>query len=608
MTDRTIRIGGASGYWGDTAIGVAQMLGDDAPDYLMFDYLAEITMSILAKAKSRDADSGYATDFITRVMKPFLNQIADKRIKVIANAGGVNLQACRRALEAVAAEAGVDLKIGTVEGDDLMPMAERLRADDVREMGTGEALPERLMSMNAYLGAFPIAAALDAGADIVITGRCVDSALAAGPLIHEFGWQPDDYDRLAAAGLVGHIIECGAQASGGNFSDWEDTQDGWENTGFPIAEVSADGRFVLTKPAGTGGLVSPLTAAEQMLYEIGDPGAYVLPDVICDFTAVTMAQQGPDRVAIGGARGREPTSTYKVSATYLGGFGCVGNFVVAGRDAAHKAQRQADALLNKSRAMLEQQGLGDYQKSAIQIIGTEAATYGAQARPEAGACREVVLRLAVRHAQREALELFSKEFVGAALSMAPGLTALAPGRPKVTPVVRLFSFLLDKNNVDVQVALDGQPIELAHAVTRGAGEPEAGKRSEVEDTAPAEGESMEVPLLRLAVARSGDKGDDANIGVIAREPRYLSALRAALSAERVHAYFGHVVRGEVERFDLPGVHAMNFLLHEALDGGGVASLNLDPQAKTYAQALLDMPVTVPATLLDEHHAHDEAPA
>lgn len=603
MTDRTIRIGGASGYWGDTAIGVAQMLGDDAPDYLMFDYLAEITMSILAKAKSRDADSGYATDFISRVMKPFLNQIADKRIKVIANAGGVNLEACRRALEAVAAEAGVDLKIGTVEGDDLMPMAERLRADGVREMGTGEALPERLMSMNAYLGAFPIAAALDAGADIVITGRCVDSALAAGPLIHEFGWQPEDYDRLAAAGLVGHIIECGAQATGGNFSDWEDTQHGWENTGFPIAEVSADGCFVLTKPAGTGGLVSPLTAAEQMLYEIGDPGAYVLPDVICDFTAVTMAQQGPDRVAISGARGREPTATYKVSATYLGGFGCVGNFVVAGRDAARKARRQADALLNKTRAMLAQQDLGDYQKSAVQVIGTETATYGAQARTEATACREVVLRLAVRHPQREALELFSKEFVGAALSMAPGLTALAPGRPRVTPVVRLFSFLLDKNTVAVKVAIDGEPITLAHAITRGDGDPRSSGQPVAANTDAAAnvGETIEVPLLRLAVARSGDKGDDANIGVIARDARYLPVLRATLSAKRVGSYFAHVVHGRVERFDLPGVHAMNFLLHQALDGGGVASLNLDPQAKTYAQALLDMPVAVPAALLNERH-------
>lgn len=601
-TDKVIRIGGASGYWGDTGIGIAQMLGDDAPDYIMFDYLAEITMSILAKAKSRDADSGYATDFITRVMKPFLVEIAEKRIKVLANAGGVNLPACRRALEAVAAEAGVDLKIGTVEGDDLMPVADELRGDDVREMGTGEALPERLMSMNAYLGAFPIAAALDAGADIVITGRCVDSALAAGPLIHEFGWQPSDYHRLAAAGLIGHLIECGAQTSGGNFSDWEDTENGWENTGFPIAEVSADGSFVLTKPADTGGLVSPLTAAEQMVYEIGDPGAYILPDVICDFTEVTMTQAGDDRVEVRGARGHEPTATYKVSATYLGGYGCIGNFVVVGRDAPRKAKRQAHAVLNKSRAMLEHFGLGDFEKTAIQLVGTEIETYGAQARPEAAATREVVLRLAVHHPRREALDLFSKEFVGAALSMAPGLTGLAPGRPKVTPVVQLFSFLLDKNKVNEQVALDGEPVTLEHAITRGNGDPDVASNQpatpDATETETDEGDQVDVPLLRLAVARSGDKGDKANIGVIARDARYLPALRAALTPERVGEYFKHVAQGKVERFDLPGVHAINFLLHEALGGGGAVSLNLDPQAKTYAQVLLDMPVSVPAVLLN----------
>lgn len=600
-SDKIIRIGGASGYWGDTGIGVTQMLGDDAPDYIMFDYLAEITMSILAKAKSRDADAGYATDFIARVMKPFLKQIVDKRIKVLANAGGVNLPACRRALEEVAAEAGVNIKIGTVEGDDLMPMADTLRGEDIREMGTGEALPEHLMSMNAYLGGFPIAAALDGGADIVITGRCVDSALAAGPLIHEFGWQPHDYDQLAAAGLVGHLIECGAQASGGNFSDWEDTVDGWENTGFPIAEVSTNGDFVLTKPNGTGGKVSPLTAGEQMVYEIGDPANYILPDVICDFTAVTMTQAGTDRVDIRGAKGREPTATYKVSATYLGGYGCIGNFVVVGRDAPRKAERQAQAVLNKTRAMLEHFGLGDFDKTVVQLVGTEAESYGAQARPETRATREVVLRLAAHHKRREAMDLLSKEFVGAALSMAPGLTGLAPGRPKVTPVVQLFSFLLDKDRVDEQTAVDGKPVALAHAITRGSGDPEAqsSAASAQTDDGAQSGDQIEVPLLRLAVARSGDKGDKANIGVIARDPRYLSALRSALTPERVGEYFKHVARREVERFDLPGISGMNFLMHEALGGGGAASLNLDTQAKTYAQVLLDMPISVSKTLLKD---------
>ncbi len=592
MTDKVVKIGGASGYWGDTAIGPIQLIRHGDLDYLIFDYLAEITMSILAKAQSRDPEAGYATDFISRVMKPLIRDIADKRIKVIANAGGVNLQACRRALEQVAAEAGVSLKIGTVEGDNLLGRADELRGQDIREMGTGERLPTRLMSINAYLGAFPIAAALDAGADIVITGRCVDSALVVGPLIHEFGWAPDQYDHLAAGGLAGHLLECGAQASGGNFTDWEQTVDDWDNTGFPLAEIHADGSFILTKATDTGGIVNPLMAGEQMLYEIGDPSTYILPDVVCDFTRVTMEQVGDDRVLVRGARGREPTSTYKVSATYADGFGCIGTFVIAGRDAATRARRQGEAVLRKTRRMLEDADLGDYSKTAMQLVGTESL-FGDQARPEALASREVVLRLGVHHPSREGVDLFSKEFMGAGLSMSPGLTGLSPGRPRPTPIVRLFSFLIDKEQVPVEVKLGGEPITAAQIVRRGPSakaEPGEGQQPDADTVT---GDTIQVPLFRLAVARSGDKGDKANIGVIARKPEYLPLLRAALTPERVRACFAHVTRGTVERFDLPGSHAMNFLLHESLDGGGVASLHLDAQAKTYGQVLLETPIAVP---------------
>ncbi len=592
MSEKVVKIGGASGYWGDTAIGPVQLIRHGGLDYLIFDYLAEITMSILAKAQSRDPEAGYATDFISRVMKPLIRDIADKRIRVIANAGGVNLQACRRALEQVAAEAGVSLRIGTVEGDNLLGRADELRQQEIREMGSGDPLPNRLMSINAYLGAFPIAAALDAGADIVITGRCVDSALVVGPLIHEFGWKPEQYDELAAGGLAGHLLECGAQASGGNFTDWESTVDDWDNTGFPLAEVNADGSFVLTKAANTGGIVNPLMAGEQMLYEIGDPSTYILPDVVCDFTCVTMEQVGENRVLVRGARGREPTSTYKVSATYADGFGCVGTFVIAGREAATRARRQGEAVLKKTRRILQEAGLGDYGKTAMQLVGTESL-FGDQARPEALANREVVLRLGVHHASREGVDIFSKEFVGAGLSMSPGLTGLTPGRPRPTPIVRLYSFLIDKEQVPVEVKLGGELIQAPHVVRRGGSATAAPGESSQPDPQPVEGETVDIPLFRLAVARSGDKGDKANIGVIARKPEYLPVLRAALTAERVRGYFAHVTRGEVERFDLPGTHAMNFLLHESLDGGGVASLHLDPQAKTYGQVLLEMPVPVP---------------
>ncbi len=590
MTEKIVRIGGASGYWGDTASAPRQLVEKGEIHYLVFDYLAEVTMSILAKMRTRSAEAGYATDFITLAMKPLIRDIARKKIKVIANAGGVNLDACRKALEQIAAEAGVSLKIGTVEGDDLMPRLDELRALDLRDIGTGASLPEKLLSVNAYLGGFPIAAALAGGADIVVTGRCVDSALVLGPLIHEFGWKPDDYDRLAAGSLAGHLLECGAQATGGNFTDWQDVAEGWDDMGFPIAEARADGSFIVTKPEGTGGLVSPLTLGEQMLYEIGDPRAYVLPDVVCDFTRVTMTQQGRDRVLVAGARGRAPTATYKVSATYPGGFGCVANMVVAGFDAAAKARRNGEAILKKTRRMLAEAGLGDFSQTAMQVVGAESL-YGGNARPAAAESREVVLRLAIRHPRNEGAELFSKEYVGSGLSMSTGRCGINAGRPSVSPAVRLHSFLIDKRKLDITVRVAGEKVPLPHAVTIGDDDVPPAPASMPSELPP--GHRIEVPLIRLAVARSGDKGNDANIGVMARRPEYLPAIRAALTPEAVKRYFAHFVEGEVERFDLPGIAALNFVLHDSLGGGGTSSLRLDTQAKTYAQLLLSIPVPVP---------------
>jgi hypothetical protein len=597
MTGKTIRIGGASGYWGDTASAPRQLVDKGEVHYLVFDYLAEVTMSILAKQRQRSPEAGYATDFIALAMKPIIRDIARKKIKVVANAGGVNLAACRKALELLAGEAGVALRIGTVEGDDLLPRAAELRAMDLRDIATDAPVPEQLLSANAYLGAFPIAAALSAGADIVVTGRCVDSALVLGPLIHEFGWASDDYDRLAAGSLAGHLLECGAQVTGGNFTDWQDVAAGWDDMGFPVAEVSGDGSFVVTKPEGTGGLVSPLTVAEQMLYEIGDPGTYVLPDVVCDFTAVTMTPDGPDRVRVTGARGRPPTATYKVSATYLGGFGSIAAMVVAGFEAAAKARRTGEAILSKTRRMLATAGLGDFSGTAMQLVGAESL-YGANAHEEKDASREIVLRLAIRHAKREGAELFARECVGSGLSMTTGRCSITPGRPDVSPAVLLHSSLIDKRKLDITVRVGGTEVPLPHAVTSPASRsPESESltaRRERDGTAlPSPTRRIEVPLIRLAVARSGDKGNDANIGVIARRAEYLPAIRAALTAEAVKRYFAHFVEGDVERFDLPGIHALNFLLHESLGGGGTASLRLDTQAKTYAQLLLAMPVAVP---------------
>ena len=333
--DRTIRIGGASGFWGDSAMSVPQLLRAGV-DYLIFDYLAEITMSIMARARARDASLGYAVDFVS-VVAANLPAVVAGRVRIVANAGGINPRACADALRAAIAQAGYDLKVAVVVGDDLMDRADALRRQGVVEMFDGRPLPETLLSMNAYLGAAPIARALDAGADIVVTGRCVDSAMALGPCIHEFGWERD-FDRYAAASLAGHILECGAQASGGIHTDWDETGD-WARIGYPIVEIAEDGDFVVSKPQGTGGLVSVGTVAEQMVYEIGDPQSYLLPDVTCDFSAVTIRQIGPDLVEVRNAHGRPPPSRYKVSATYNDGFRVGMYLTIIGPRAAVKAER-----------------------------------------------------------------------------------------------------------------------------------------------------------------------------------------------------------------------------------------------------------------------------
>ena len=625
-SDKVVRIGGASGFWGDSSLGAPQLVASGQIDYLVFDYLAELTMSILAGARLKKPEMGYATDFVSVAMKAVLRDVVAKGIRVVSNAGGVNPQGCAAALAALAAEQGVTLKIAVVNGDDVMPQLARLREADppVREMQSGAVLPKQVLTANAYLGALPIQAALDAGAQVVITGRCVDSAVTLGVLMHEFGWSSADYDRLAAGSLAGHIIECGCQATGGLHTDWDTVPD-WPNIGYPIVECHADGGFVCTKPAGTGGKVSPAVIAEQMLYEIGDPARYILPDVVCDFTRVSVQQVGEHRVAVRGARGLPPTDSYKVCATHMDGFKTSAQLTIVGLDAVAKARRTGGAIFERTAALLAKAGLPPFTATFIEVLGAESC-YGPHA--VATHTREAILRITATHARKEALDLLAREVAPAGTSWSPGTTGAGLGRASASPSIRQYAFLLPKSQLSPVVTIDGESV----AVVQPPGAAPMPTGSAAATTAPAQdrvtvsssasewvappnpalpgpprgcsrswggpaNDLIDVPLIRLAWARSGDKGDISNIGVIARAPALLPLLREQLTEAAVAAYLAHLVKGRVTRFEVPGIHAFNFVCEQALDGGGMASMRNDPLGKGMGQILLSMPLRVPAALL-----------
>jgi len=592
MAADIVKIGGAAGFWGDSALGAPQLADVPGMRYIVFDYLAELTMSILAGARAKNRELGYATDFVEVVARQVLKTCRERGIRLIANAGGVNPAACARALERLAAELGVQARIAVVDGDDVLALVPRLREHGVTDFYSGAPMPERVLSANAYFGAAPIARALALGADVVVTGRVVDSAVTLGALMHEFSWQAQDYDRLAAGSLAGHLIECGCQATGGLFTDWKDVPD-WANMGYPVLECAPDGSFVVTKAEKTGGLVSVPAVAEQMLYEIGDPANYVLPDVVCDFTQVRMESAGRHRVRVTGARGKPPTGTYKVSATYADGFRAIGTLSITGFEAAAKAKRSGEAILERTRAMFGRTGLGDYSAADLSVLGT-AAAYGPHAATHD--LQEAVLRLAVSHRDRRALEIFAREIAPAGTSWSPGTTgSLNTGRPNVTPQIKQFAFLLPKSEAVQRVAFEGNTEEIS--IGPGADAPrEPGADADPSGPQPPQ-DAVTVPLIQIAHARSGDKGDSSNVGIIARKPEYLPWIRSQVTASAVRDYLQHLVRGKVTRYAVPGIGALNFVLEQALGGGGMASLRSDPLGKGMAQLVLSMPVRIPKTLL-----------
>ena len=594
--DKKVRIGCASAFWGDTDTAAPQLVNYGEIDYLVFDYLAEVTMSILSSAKQKNENLGYATDFITHI-GPLLSSIKDKNIKIISNAGGMNLKACREALLEKAKELDLNFQIAIVEGDNIIHKEGDLRSIPVKEIETNDALPENILSVNAYLGAPSIKKALELGADIIITGRCVDTAVVLGPLMYEFDWQVTDYDLLASGSLAGHIIECGAQCTGGNFTDWE-LINNFENMGFPIVEVLSNGDFSVIKPDDTGGLINSGTVSEQFLYEIGDPGAYLLPDVVCDFTQVKIEDRGEDCVFVSGARGFPPTNTYKVSATYTDGYKIVATIVIGGAKAVKKANVIGEAILEKTRLIFNEKGLSDYTETNIGVLGSEAI-YGSDSEDYIHT-REVVLRLVATHQNKSALIVLSREIAQAATGMAPGVMNYLGGRPSISSSVKLFSFLLSKDYFDVSVNIDEDktPVPIINGpqtqIYTGADHAVLGKNLN-------ERLDKETKLINLAYVRSGDKGDHANIGVIARKPDFLRYIKHSLTIERLKSHFSHVLNGSIHCWEVPGINGLNFLLQNSLGGGGMASLNIDPQGKAYAQQIIDFKIAVPEFIYNEVH-------
>lgn len=592
---KAIRIGGATASFSDTALSVPQLLEGGNLDYLVFDYLAEGSMGIFGRMQAADPAAGYGTDFLTVHVGPHLAQIAERGVKVVANAGGVNPAGLAAALEKMIAAAGLGLKVAFVEGDDLRARIGELRARGLQDMFTGAPLPDRIISANAYLGAFPIAAALDAGADIVVTGRVVDSAIVLGPLIHAFGWQAHEHDLLAAGTLAGHLLECGAQVTGGTFTDWQDVPD-WANIGYPVGECHADGTMVLTKPEGTGGLVSVSTVAEQLLYEVSDPADYIVADVRCDFSQVRLEQIGPDRVRVSGARGRPPTPDYKACITFDNGWRAVAYQPLIGEDASAKALRQAEAIFARTRRLLEMHGLPDFTLTDAVLIGAEAGL-GAHALP--GGAREVIAKLVADHPDKRGADLFAREQWAAISGMAVGTSInLAT---TVMPLTGIFLCLIDRRSVIARVTCGGVTQEIAAVAGVADAAPASPLPPHPAPSASVEGGAVTVDLVRLAFARSGDKGHLFNVAVIARRPEYLPALRAALSAGAVGEWYRHLgpngAPPRVERFEAPGLHALNFVVHDALTGGINASTRLDPAAKGMAQMLLRFPVPIDPALL-----------
>lgn len=447
-----IRVANGQGFWGDSILGPVRLVNEGPLDYLTLDYLAEVTMSIMQKLKSRDPNAGYATDFVQMVRR-VLPTCREKGIKIVANAGGVNPIACREAVASVIRELGISgVRIGIVEGDDILSDLPQLIAggEEFRNMDNGEPLQpylDQVKTANVYIGAGPIVEALEQGADIVITGRATDPSVVLAPMIYEFGWPMTDMDLMAAGTIAGHIVECGAQCTGGNFVHWREIPD-MARIGYPVIEAKPDGTFVVTKHDNTGGRVTIETVTSQLVYEMGDPACYITPDCIADFTSIQLKQEADDRVGVSGIRGRDATDTYKVSIAFHEGYKIVSQLTIAAPDAIDKAKLCADIVFD--RVAMDGVTFTEDERF-VEIVGTNVCHAGILPPPKDPG--EVILRIGARSNDRSKLDRLGMEIVPLVTSGPPGVTGFAGGRPKATDIISYWPALIRKDKVQTRVSV-----------------------------------------------------------------------------------------------------------------------------------------------------------
>lgn len=593
---QSVRIGNAQAFWGDRGDAAAGMLAREPDlDFLTMDYLAEVSMSILATQRERDPATGFARDFVDVVRSLAPYWAVGGRCRLIVNAGGLNPRGCADACRAALEEAGCrSLRVGVVTGDDCLQIVRAVAADlasrEFPNLDTGAAIHDvagQLVTANAYLGAAAIVEALGARADIVIAGRVADPSLVVAACVHHFGWSEEDLDRLAGATVAGHLIECGTQVTGGISTDWLEVPDP-AHLGFPIVEVADDGSCIVTKPHDTGGRVTELTVKEQLVYEIGDPGNYLSPDVTVSFLSLLVEELENDRVQVSGATGKLRPDTYKVSATFRDGFRSAGTLTIVGRDAVQKARRVGDLVLQRVR-----EADFDLRDSVVECLGSGACAAGivgslaGSNRDESDRLFETVLRVAVEADSRDAVERFSRELMPFITAGPQGITGYAEGRPRIHPVVRYWPCLIARDAITPLVETITTEDTLV-AVRAANGLPTSSQKfSPIErqlSNSPSRGRRP--TLYDIACARSGDKGSNANIGVIARTSEAWEFLRDWLTADRVAAFVSPLQAESVERFELANLGALNFVLRGVLR----RSLRTDAQGKTLGQILLEMPL------------------